>query len=67
MDATRSWSNETVSFTGDQRALSDQDRQLLNNGNSIIPHESDITRDLLDELSRDAVYRVRNYFVSTDY
>ena len=68
LGASRSWTNETVSFTGDQRALSDQDRQLLNNSNNNTPpHERDITRDLLDELSRDAVYRVRSYFTSTNY
>lgn len=60
--ATHSWSTETVSYTGDQRALSEQDRQRIGQSGNIPPHEQEITRLLLDQISTDAVYRIRGYF-----
>ncbi len=60
--ATHSWSTESVSYTGDQRALSDQDKQLIGQSGHIPPHEQEITRILLDQISNDAVYRIRSYF-----
>jgi tetratricopeptide (TPR) repeat protein len=65
-NSTHSWTRETVHVTGDQRALSDQDRELINRQVSVPPHERDITRALLDEITRDALYRIRNYFSSQD-
>jgi tetratricopeptide (TPR) repeat protein len=66
VSAARSWTNESVYFTGDQRALTDQDRELLNRNSSVPPHEHQITRELLDEINRNAISRIRNYFNSRD-
>lgn len=59
--ASRSWSTETVHFTGDERALSSEDRQRVKAVGDPPPHERDITRALLDEVAGNAVYRVRNF------
>lgn len=56
------WSTEFAYFTGDARALSEADRQLVDRHREIEPSEYDIMRCLVDQVSNDAHYRLRNYF-----
>lgn len=56
------WSTEFAYFTGDTRALSDADRQLVDRRRETEPSEYDIMRCLVDQVSNDAHYRLRNYF-----
>ena len=62
--ASRNWSTESVHFTGDERALSSEDRQRVKQAGDPPPHERDITRSLLDEVADNAVSRVRNFIGS---
>lgn len=60
--ATHRWETEFSSFTGDERALSENDRQLINRKHEFAPGENEIIRCLLDELTTNMFYRLRNYF-----
>jgi tetratricopeptide (TPR) repeat protein len=61
--AGHSWSTEFSTFTGDERALSDDDKQLVNRRKDFAPTESEIMRRMIDDISSDAQYRIRNYFM----
>lgn len=61
-NANHSWTTEFASFTGDARALSESDKQLVNRGQQQAPREEEIIRCLLDEINNNALYRIRNYF-----
>ncbi len=56
------WSTEFASFTGDARALSETDRQLVDRRPDFAPTENEIMKCMLDEISNDALYRLKNYF-----
>lgn len=56
------WSTEFATYTGDARALSESDKQLIDRRREFAPTESEITRCLLDQISADALNRIRNYF-----
>ena len=60
--ADHNWSAEFSSYTGDQRALSEQDKQLLRSGQQYPPHEQEITRCLLEQLTNDARFRIKSFF-----
>jgi hypothetical protein len=57
-----SWSTEFASYTGDTRALSDSDRQLINKQADNPPHEDEILRCLMEKIENDFLYRIRNYY-----
>ena len=57
-----SWSTEFANFTGDERALSETDRQLVDRRQEQAPHEEEIIRCLMDEINNNALYRIKNYF-----
>ncbi len=61
-NATHQWSTEFASYTGDQRALSESDKQLMNRGNDFPPREDEVIQCLLQEISNNALYRIKNYF-----
>lgn len=61
--AVHSWSTEFSNFTGDERALSDADKQLVNRRKEFPPTESEIMRRMIEDISSDAQYRIRNYFM----
>jgi hypothetical protein len=55
------WCTEFTSFTGDARALSETDKQLIERRKDFAPTENEIMRNLLDKLNSDAQYRIKNY------
>ncbi len=61
-NGNHNWSTEFASFTGDARALSESDKQLLDRRQEYPPREEDIMKCMLDEISNDAFYRIKNYF-----
>jgi hypothetical protein len=56
------WKTEFASFTGDERALSENDKSLLNKKDYRTPTQEDITNDLLGKLQNDVIYKLRNYY-----
>lgn len=56
------WSTEFASFKGDERALSETDKQLVNRRQEFAPPESEIMRIMLEQIGNDARYRIANYF-----
>jgi hypothetical protein len=56
------WSAEFSSYTGDARALSDEDKKLLDCRESFPPSESEIARIIIDEVRNKAENGIRNYF-----
>ena len=64
-DAYRSehnWTTEFASYTGDSRALSESDRQLVNKVADHPPHENEIVRCLMEKIENDFLSRIRNYY-----
>ena len=60
------WNTEYASYTGDERALSDSDKELVNrNTNSNPPTEDQIMEELLRQIQNDLTYRLRNYYART--
>jgi len=57
-----SWSTEFSSYTGDERALSDEDKQMVNKTQSTPPREEDIIKCIQESVYSDFVYRIRNYY-----
>lgn len=62
INADYNWNTEFASFTGDERALSDNDKQLINRRQEQLPHEEEIIRCLMEEINNNASYRIKNYF-----
>ncbi len=57
------WKTEFATFTGDERALSDSDKALLNQRSSEYPPSEDQIIDyLFREINNELSYRLRNYF-----
>jgi len=57
-----SWCTEFSTFTGDERALTESDKQLVNRRQDYPPHEDEITRCIINEINSNMCGRVRNYF-----
>ena len=56
------WETEFTTYRGDERALSDRDRSLLNQQNVSVPREEDIMEAVLEQIENEMSYRVRNYY-----
>lgn len=56
------WYTEFSTYTGDSRALSESDKQLVDRRREFAPSDNEIMRCLIDELSNTAQYRLRNFF-----
>lgn len=56
------WYTEFATYTGDERALSDSDKQLVNRRREYPPHEDEIIRCILNEINSNMLTRVRNYY-----
>jgi hypothetical protein len=57
------WQTEFATFTGDERALSENDRALLNrNPNQNVPREDEITAELYRQIQNDLSGRLRGYY-----
>jgi hypothetical protein len=62
VNSNYTWSTEFANYTGDARALSESDQQLVNKRQEQAPQEEEIIRCMLDEISNNALYRIKNYF-----
>lgn len=58
------WCSEFSTYTGDIRALDDGDKQLVERRREFEPPNSEIMRQLTEQISNDAQYRLRNYLSS---
>jgi tetratricopeptide (TPR) repeat protein len=56
------WSTEFTTYRGDERALSEIDKQLVNRRKDFPPGENEIIHCLLEEISQNALYRIKNHF-----
>jgi tetratricopeptide (TPR) repeat protein len=56
------WSTEFATYTGDARALSEADKQIINQRQEFGPTENEIMRCLIEEISNNTLHRVKNYF-----
>lgn len=56
------WSTEFSTFTGDERALSDNDKQLVNRQPQYAPHDNEIMKCIINEINSQMTGRLRNYF-----
>ncbi len=62
ISSTYNWSTEFTTYRGDERALSENDKQLVNRRRDFPPGENEIIRCLLEEISNNSLYRIKNYF-----
>jgi tetratricopeptide (TPR) repeat protein len=60
--ANHNWSTEFASYKGDERALTEADKQLVNRRHEFAPPETEIIRIMLEQIGNDARYRIANYF-----
>ncbi|MDQ3681501.1 MAG: hypothetical protein M3352_00335, partial [Bacteroidota bacterium] len=56
------WQTEFATYRGDERALSQSDRNLLNRNDYNTPREDDILRAVFKEIENEMNYRLRNYY-----
>lgn len=56
------WATEFASYTGDARALSEADKELVNRRPQTQPREEDIIRKIMDDLDDDVTWRIRNFY-----
>jgi hypothetical protein len=56
------WQTEFSTYTGDERALSDSDKSLLNQSTASAPTEDQTMDELLRQIQSDLSSRVRNYY-----
>lgn len=64
MQSDYNWCTEFTTYTGDARALSESEKQLVERRREFAPTQSEMMRNLLDKLENDAQHRIRNYFMS---
>lgn len=60
--ATHSWTTDFSTYKGDARALSDNDKTIINREPGIPPSQNEIVQCMLDEINHNALYRIRSYF-----
>ena len=56
------WATAFSTYIGDERALSEQDKQLVNQMPPAVPHESEIIRIIKNNINNDLLYRLRNFY-----
>lgn len=56
------WSTQFASFTGDERALSDSDKQLINRKQENPPSEGEVIRCIMEQIEQNALQRIRTYY-----
>jgi hypothetical protein len=60
--AEHRWTTEFATFTGDERALSDNDKALVNKSQKTPPRDEEIEESLLDRLASEVTQRLRSYY-----
>lgn len=58
-----SWSTEFASYSGDARALSESDKQLIDRKQEQPPRDEEVMRCLMEQISGNAMNSLRNYFI----
>lgn len=58
------WTTSFATYTGDERALSESDKELLKKQGSNPPREEAVMEELLRKLHNDVAYRVRDFYRS---
>lgn len=61
LQGKHNWCTEFSTYTGDERALSESDKQLFNRRQDYPPHEDEIIRCIMNEINSNMLSRVRNY------
>lgn len=56
------WTTDFASYTGDARALTEADKQIINRAQQYPPREDDIIRSIVDEIQSKAECGIRDYF-----
>jgi tetratricopeptide (TPR) repeat protein len=56
------WTTEFASYTGDSRALTDADKQLVNRQQQYPPREEEIIRCIMDEIQSKVECGIKDYF-----
>jgi tetratricopeptide (TPR) repeat protein len=56
------WTTEFATYTGDNRALSEADKQLLNRSKEIPPREDDVIKCIMDEIQSKLECGIRDYY-----
>ncbi len=59
------WETKFVTYTGDERALSEKDKQLIENnepGNQRMPREDEVVDELLRQIQNDLASRLQNHY-----
>ena len=56
------WCTEFSTYTGDERALSESDKQLVNRRQDSPPNDNEITRCIINEINSNMSGKLRNYF-----
>jgi hypothetical protein len=62
LSAGHSWSSSFTTFTGDERALSNEDKNQLNTVRQDAPREDEIIRCIKESIYNDLLYRLRNHY-----
>lgn len=57
-----SWCAEFTTYTGDERALSEEDKQIINRRPNNIPGELSIISSVRQEVFNNAYYRIKDYY-----
>ncbi len=56
------WTTEFSTYTGDERALSEEDKKLLNKSREAPPREEEIISCIKESIYNDFISRIRNYY-----
>jgi hypothetical protein len=59
---THNWKTEFASYTGDERALTDADKQLVSKTRENAPEEKAIIKYIITDINNNLYSRIRNYF-----
>ncbi|MFI5186117.1 MAG: hypothetical protein ACHQF0_05300 [Chitinophagales bacterium] len=59
---SESWSTEFSSYTGDERALNEDDKKVLNRNRDNPPREEEIISCIKESIYKDFISRLRNYY-----
>jgi hypothetical protein len=56
------WSTEFSTYTGDERALSDEDKKLINKSRENPPRDEEVIKCIKENIYSDFISRIRNYY-----
>ena len=59
---THNWITEFATFTGDERALSENDKQLINRPRNNPPDEDEIMRQIINDIDGNLFNRIRDFY-----